>query len=50
MVNMNTCYFCHNNDTKYCSICQKWLCDNCRKNYPKRIVGVLSSFKERWGL
>jgi len=35
---MNTnCYFCDNSDTKYCPKCDKYLCDVCRANYPKRI-------------
>lgn len=46
MVKMSeVCYFCPNNETKYCPRCDKWLCDNCRKNYPKRILGA---FKEKF--
>ena len=34
------CYFCESTETLYCSICKKWMCDGCRKNYYKRIGEV----------
>jgi len=36
MTNTN-CYFCESSETKFCPICDKYLCDVCRANYPKRI-------------
>ncbi len=30
------CYFCDSTDTKFCDICGEYLCDNHRKNFPKR--------------
>jgi len=35
------CYFCENPDTKYCPVCDKYLCDNCRKDYKKRTAEAL---------
>jgi len=37
----NKCYFCINTETKYCPLCRKWMCDDCRKNYPQRIEAML---------
>lgn len=35
------CYFCGNQSTsRFCSMCDKWLCDDCRKNYGLRTVEV----------
>ena len=31
------CYFCDSVNVKYCPVCDKYLCDECRGNYPKRI-------------
>lgn len=35
----NVCWFsdCNNTDTLFCNICKKWLCDDCRNNYWKRM-------------
>jgi len=35
------CYFCESAETLYCKICKKWMCDDCRKNYPTRIKAML---------
>ncbi len=39
----NKCYFCPNVETKYCGMCRKWLCDNCRANYFMRAEEFLKN-------
>jgi len=34
---MNKCHFCNNTEVQFCDICKKWLCDECRVKYPKRV-------------
>ena len=43
-MSINKCYFCENIETLYCKICKKWMCDECRKNYPARMKAM---FKEK---
>jgi len=50
---MGTCYFygrypdCQNVNSKYCSLCKKFLCDTCRNDYQRRIGGMGSEL-EKW--
>ena len=42
------CYYCDSTDTKFCSLCENWFCDKCRKRYDKRIISMIKSkFKKR---
>ncbi len=42
---MTKCYFCPSEDTKYCSLCKNYFCENCKKRYDKRIIAMI---KERF--
>jgi len=35
------CYFCDSYNTRFCSMCEQWLCDFHRKNYPKRAWAMI---------
>jgi len=39
---MSKCYFCDETDVKYCEICGEYLCDNHRRNFPKRALGMFA--------
>jgi len=36
------CYNCDSLETKFCPLCDKWMCDSCRKDYPNRIKGFIN--------
>ena len=40
---MIQCHFCESYETKYCNWCDKYMCENCRKNYPARIKAMFKS-------
>ncbi len=35
------CYYCDSTDTKFCSVCEQYFCDKCRKRYDKRIISMI---------
>jgi hypothetical protein len=35
------CYYCDNEDTNYCSLCKKWFCSKCIKQYGRRIKDMV---------
>ena len=39
----NKCYYCDSTDTKFCTLCENWFCDKCRKRYDKRIISMIKS-------
>ena len=46
---MAKCYYCENEETKYCTMCKKWFCDHCRKQYGKRIKDMVKEFRSKHG-
>ena len=41
------CYFCESVETRFCKLCKKWLCRECRENYPKRIAAFTKNLFNR---
>ncbi len=42
------CYFCDSTDTKYCSLCKHWFCDDCNFKYDKRIIAMIKDKVPGW--
>lgn len=46
----NKCYYCDSTNTKYCSLCEHYFCDKCRKRYDKRIISMIKEKFKKKGL
>lgn len=46
---LNKCYYCESENTTYCSLCENWFCDDCRRRYDKRIMSMIKEKFKKMG-